>query len=339
MAPILSHEDLLRLISEWKASGLVTGFTCGAFDLLHAGHADYLHRARMLCDRLIVAVNSDESIRSYKNPQRPIVNEQHRLQLVACLASSDAVTLMPDLRPARLLKLLEPDLYIKGGDYSVEKLKSASIVESYGGKCVVIPVVHDISSTDLIHRIQQLNLYAGSSRAIRTTKPVRLVMLDRDGTLIENVPFVKEPSSVKLLPGVAEGLRALQDEGFTLVIVTNQQGLGLGYFDYNQFVAVNSEMLRQLSKAGVSIARIYYCGHSLADHCECRKPGAKLLKGAMAYFDARPEDCLVIGDSHSDMQAAERAGCKGLLSGPASGLDFRDVVEIILHERASLSAN
>jgi rfaE bifunctional protein nucleotidyltransferase chain/domain len=160
MAPILSNEALVPLISDWKAAGLTIGFTCGAFDLLHAGHADYLHRARMICDRLIVAVNSDESIRTYKGPQRPIVGEEHRIKLVASLASLDAVTLMSDLRPARLLALLKPDVYVKGGGYKPDELKSAPVVESYGGRCVVIPVVHDISSTALIEKVKQFALYA-----------------------------------------------------------------------------------------------------------------------------------------------------------------------------------
>ena len=118
-------------------------------------------RARCtLCDRLIVAVNSDESVRSYKNPLRPIVKQEFRMNVIAALRCVDAVTLMTDTRPAPLIGLLRPDIYIKGGDYQVSQLKSAPLVESYGGTCAVIPVNHEISTSAIVKRIQELSLYA-----------------------------------------------------------------------------------------------------------------------------------------------------------------------------------
>ena len=139
------------------------------------------------------------------------------------------------------------------------------------------------------------------------------MLLDRDGTLIENSHFLRDPSKVRLLEGVGEGLRALQDAGFSLAVITNQQGMGLGYFDYEAFVAVNSAMLRQLTPYGIQIAHFYFCPHSLAEQCDCRKPGTQMIKRALADFHCKREDCFMIGDALSDVEAAEAAGCIGIL--------------------------
>lgn len=320
--------------AEWRAAGLKIGFTCGAFDLLHAGHVDYLQKARELCDRLVVAVNSDASVRTYKDPLRPIITEQHRLFVIRSLSCVDGAILMNDARPARLIGILRPDVYIKGGDYQVHRLQSAQIVESYGGRCAVIPIRHEVSTSSIVEHIRSGPAY--TSMTARSESVSGIVLLDRDGTLIANVPFLKDTSRVKLLEGVGKGLRLLQDCGFRLAVITNQQGLGLGYFNYDDFVAVNSEMLRQLGPFGVRISKFYFCPHSLADNCDCRKPGTKLLQLALAQFRCAPEECYVIGDSRSDLEAAQNCGCKGWLvqsNSQSREHTFSYVVEQILTAR------
>ncbi|MDQ2840662.1 MAG: HAD-IIIA family hydrolase [Acidobacteriota bacterium] len=327
MAPILTEDELYESVSQWRRAGLRIGFTCGAFDLLHAGHVDYLERARALCDRLVVAVNSDASIRTYKDPRRPIIAENFRMKVIAALSCVDAVTLLTESRPASLIELLKPDFYIKGGDYNTSQLSSAPLVESYGGQCVAIPVEHEISTTKVIERVEQFLLHAPPEQMKRTSA-AGLILLDRDGTLIDNVSFLKDPSRVRLLPGVPEGLKELQDYGFVLAIVTNQQGLGLGYFSYDEFVAVNSAMFRELSKAGVRISRIFYCPHSFADGCECRKPGTKLVLDALSYFDADAGQCFMIGDSKDDVIAAQSAGCRGILLSSEGQVDTSSLTRV-----------
>ena len=337
MPAVSSLDQLMSLVSEWRTAGLSVGFTCGAFDLLHTGHVDYLQRARALCDRLVVAVNTDRSIRAYKDPLRPVNAETHRIAVVSALACVDAAIPLDDLRPEFLITSLKPDFYIKGGDYQIQQLRSASLVESYGGKCVVIPVIHEVSTTQMIRRIQALAAYAKPDAASTNLgKPI--VFLDRDGTIIQNVPFINSPSRVQLLPGVGESLRALQDKGFLLVVITNQQGIGLGYFNYDEFVGVNSQMLKLLSEYGVQISRFYFCPHSLSDGCRCRKPGTKLIEDALAYFGSRAADCFSIGDSPSDVACAERSGCKAILLNRNTQSDadftaasFAEAVDYILH--------
>ena len=310
---ILTLEQVDSWVETERASGMRIGFTCGAFDLMHAGHAQYLSAARALCDRLLVAVNSDASIQQYKNPLRPVNPWNERAYVVAALACCDRVTVLDQDRPLSLLLRWKPDLYIKGGDYAASALKSATAVQAYGGETVVIPAQFGSSTTAIFERIQALAVHAIPEPA-PAAEPRGLVLLDRDGTLIRDASF--DPSQIELLPGVAEALRALECAGFRLCVVSNQQGIGLGYFGYREFIDGNRKLLRALHTAGITISRIYFCPHSMADRCTCRKPAPGLIERALREQNVPPERCSVIGDSTDDMEAARAAGCRGFYVGP-----------------------
>ncbi len=165
MEKILTLEQMDQWVAAEKAAGRRIGFTCGSFDLLHAGHVEYLGKARRICDRLIVAVNSDASISRYKSPLRPVNPERERMYVVAGLAAVDAVTLMEDDRPLSLLLRWKPDLYIKGGDYSEGALRSGDAVREYGGKVEVIRSGFPTSSSKIIERIELLAAHAAPDAA------------------------------------------------------------------------------------------------------------------------------------------------------------------------------
>jgi rfaE bifunctional protein nucleotidyltransferase chain/domain len=327
---ILSLEQMDEWVAAEKAAGRRIGFTCGSFDLLHAGHVQYLGAARDLCDRLIVAVNSDASVSRYKNPLRPIVPERERMYVVAGLASVDVVTLMEEDRPLSLLLRWKPDLYIKGGDYSEGALRSGDAVRQYGGKVEVIKSGFETSSSKLMERIGTLALHAEPEHAA-AQKFRGLVLLDRDGTLIRNVPFLHDPEKVEVLLGVIDGLLKLQAAGLRLAIVTNQQGIGLGYYTVQDFIAVNQRLLHELGARGVRISKIYFCPHSLAEQCSCRKPATGMITRAMREFGAAPEQTFLIGDSDDDMRAGADAGCRTVrVDTSANNAGFESAAEWIL---------
>lgn len=319
---IKSREELQQLCDQFRADGLKIGFTSGAFDILHAGHADYLEKASVLCDILIVGVNTDASIQKYKGPDRPIIGQKYRLRLVAALEAVDFIFLFDERRNQRNIEALHPDYYIKAGDYSPEKLTSKEDVEKYGGEVRLIPVTETISTTEIIEKLAG-SAGGGHSRFVeeehaghferRPVKQSPAVFLDRDGTINEEILYLHEPEKFKLLPNVLEGIRKFQDMGFRIVILTNQPGIGMGYFSKEQFYAVNREMLRQFSKAGILVDKIYFCPHSKSEQCECRKPGLALVKRAEEELNLDLSRSVFIGDKTSDIETGKRAGAHTLL--------------------------
>jgi len=311
MANYIEPGGLAAWGDQQRGAGLRIGFTCGAFDLLHAGHVDYLEEARRLCDTLIVAVNSDASIQKYKSPLRPINPQEQRLHVVGALRCVDAVTLLDHPRPLPLIELIKPHFYIKGGDYAASNLRSAKALEAWGGQAVVIKVRFDSSTTQTLERCALLAAHAEPEK-LEAPAARGIVLLDRDGTIVKSVPFLHEPARVELVPGAAEALVRLQALGLRLAIVTNQQGIGLGYFTMDDFIAVNQAMLKQLAAHGVKISKIYFCPHSLADACPCRKPGARMLERALKDFGFSPGRAFVVGDSAADSGAAQALGVPSL---------------------------
>jgi D-beta-D-heptose 7-phosphate kinase/D-beta-D-heptose 1-phosphate adenosyltransferase len=136
----------------WKANGERVVFTNGCFDLLHIGHITLLEQARGFGDRLIVAINSDSSVRGLKGPSRPIVGETERARVLAALAAVDAVVVFAEATPLEAIKATRPDVIVKGGDYDIETVVGAAEVESWGGQVKIVPLVEGFSTTQLIAR-------------------------------------------------------------------------------------------------------------------------------------------------------------------------------------------
>ena len=133
-------------------------FTNGVFDVLHRGHVTYLAQARELGASLVVALNTDTSARRLgKGPDRPLNNEQDRAAVMAALASVSLVTWFDEDTPVALISELKPDVLVKGGDYDMRKLPETQVVESYGGKVLVIPFVDGFSTTALVKKIRSPN--------------------------------------------------------------------------------------------------------------------------------------------------------------------------------------
>ncbi len=138
-----------------KAKGKKIVFTNGCFDLLHPGHARYLSAAKKLGDHLIVAVNSDRSVKAIKGPQRPIFPEEARAELVAALSFVDTVIIFDEDDPLRVIECLLPNVLVKGEDWSEAEIVGADVVKDAGGEVKRIPFSTDFSSTDIINKIKK----------------------------------------------------------------------------------------------------------------------------------------------------------------------------------------
>jgi rfaE bifunctional protein nucleotidyltransferase chain/domain len=129
-------------------------FTNGVFDLLHVGHVRYLGEARALGDALVVAINSDRTVRELKGDGRPVVNENERAEVLAALRQVDYVTIFDDLSPRSLIARLLPDVLVKGGDYGLDEIHGREEVEEAGGRVVSLPFVEGISTSGIIERMR-----------------------------------------------------------------------------------------------------------------------------------------------------------------------------------------
>jgi D-beta-D-heptose 7-phosphate kinase/D-beta-D-heptose 1-phosphate adenosyltransferase len=153
---ILTPSEVINFVTEHRAQGDKIIFTNGCFDLIHLGHLEYLLKARELGGILIVGVNSDQSVRSIKNPNRPIMPEEHRYHNLAAYYFIDAVVPFSDETPLNLIKTIKPDVLVKGSDYKPEDIVGYDTVKSYGGDVVTIStgLSPDIySTTKIIERV------------------------------------------------------------------------------------------------------------------------------------------------------------------------------------------
>ena len=149
---VLSLPKLLPVLRKLKKQGKRIAFTNGCFDLLHIGHLAYLEQIKRRADVLVVAVNSDSSVRGLKGPGRPLVPAAERARMVAALKPVDFVTVFSEPTPLKVIRSIRPDLLAKGGDWKAERIVGADVVKSYGGQVAVIPYVAGHSTTDLLRK-------------------------------------------------------------------------------------------------------------------------------------------------------------------------------------------
>lgn len=152
---ILNREELLRARARLRAEGRRLVFTNGCFDILHVGHVRYLSEARRLGDALLVAINSDASVRALKGAGRPILNESERAEILAALSSVDFVTVFEEQSPRALISQVLPDVLVKGGDYQLDEIHGREEVERAGGRVLSLPFVEGASTTSIIERIKE----------------------------------------------------------------------------------------------------------------------------------------------------------------------------------------
>ncbi len=153
---IFTLPELLKRINSWRVTNKTIAFTNGCFDILHEGHIFSLSQAAKEADYLVVAVNSDASIRKLKGEERPINNEKSRSLLLASLIIVDAVIIFEEDTPLNLIQYILPDVLVKGGDYTVEQIVGSKEVITNGGRVVINPIVQGFSTTSIISKIKAL---------------------------------------------------------------------------------------------------------------------------------------------------------------------------------------
>jgi rfaE bifunctional protein nucleotidyltransferase chain/domain len=154
MGAVYLSSELLKLLDPIRGKKKIV-FTNGCFDLLHIGHVRYLKEARSLGEFLVVAINSDSSVKQLKGPSRPIQSELDRAEILASLASVDATIIFNESTPELLIQSIKPDILVKGGDWTVDQIVGGAFVQSYGGKVLSLQFIEGKSTTRLVEKSSQ----------------------------------------------------------------------------------------------------------------------------------------------------------------------------------------
>jgi len=310
---IIPREELVQIVQARQAQGEKCAFTNGCFDLLHIGHLRSLQGARAQGDFLVVGLNTDDSVRRLKGPARPIIPQEERAEMLAGLECVDYVCLFDEDTAEALVEALRPEVYVKSGEYRDKPLPERHIVEAYGGKVVLLPLVHGHSTTKIVERILQFS-DAGYLPGANPPLSLDAVFLDRDGVInVLRRDHVKHPDELQLLPGAAEAVARLNQGQVPVIIITNQSGLGRGLYPPETLACIHAKLRSELARAGAKLTAIYHCPHRPDEGCACRKPRPTLLHWAAYDFGLDLTRTVFVGDSRSDIEAGTAAGCRTVL--------------------------
>lgn len=306
MKKIKTQKEIVRLarILKRKKKKIVT--YSGSFDILHLGHIKSLAEAKGQGDVLIVLLNSDKSVRAYKGPLRPIIPQKERAETLAAFECVDYIIIFNELTPKKILSEIKPQVHCNGPDWGKNCVERA-VIEENGGKVYVLRKVGGQSTSGLI-----ANILKGYSRS-----DIKAVFLDRDGTINNyEPPYISKIKDFKFLPGALSALQKLSKTDYKIFIITNQSGIGRGYFKKADLEKLHKWMLNQMKKRTIRLDKVYYCSHKSEDNCSCRKPATGMLEKAMREFNISLSKSWVVGDRETDVRTGKEANTKTIKIGP-----------------------
>jgi len=302
---IKGKTQIVKIVKDLKANGKKIVTYNGSFDILHIGHIKSLYEAKSKGDILIVLLNSDKSIKIYKGPKRPIINEKDRAGTLSAIECVDYVTIFDEINPINILNLIKPHVHCNGSDWGKDCVERG-VVERNGGHIHVLRWQKGYSTTGLISKITELY----------STPSIKAVFIDRDGTINDNgLGYIYRIEDFKFLPGSIEALKRLSDTNYKIIIVTNQSGIGRGLYTQSDFEKLNSWFLETCKKHGIRIDKIYFCPHAPEDGCRCRKPEIGMLLDAVNDFGISLNESWVIGDDPKDVIMGRLANTKTIKIG------------------------
>ncbi len=296
------------------------GLCHGAFDLVHPGHIKHFESASKSCDKLIVSLTSDNFVKKRKGQNRPIYTQDERAYIISCIEFVDFVVISPYETAIEIIQELKPNIYIKGPDYKNKQtagiLAEKKAVEDIGGE-LLFTDDEKYSTSDLIDKISAIS------------RPKMLLILDRDGTLIEEKTFLGKnkdwKSNIILIRETVDFIHYLKQYfNLTIIVLSNQAGIARGYFPPSIVEQINYIIDNQLKNEGIKIASWKYCPDIDINYAKQqglsnfipeyikditkRKPSPQLLFDAMSEIGthlSRFKKLLVLGDRHEDEDLAK----------------------------------
>lgn len=302
---IQNLKDLIKKINKIREQGKKIVTYSGSFDLLHIGHIKGIREASLQGDVLVILLNSDQSVKLYKGPNRPIVSQKDRAEMLAALEAVNYIVLFDEITPLSILNIIRPDIHCNGTDWG-KNCVERKIIEENCGKIHVLRWEKGYSTSNLIKRI--IEIYK---------KPtIKAIFLDRDGVINYNKDgYIHKIEDFEFIPETIKGLQKLSKSGYMLIVVTNQSGLGRGFYKEEDFFKLNNWMIKKLAKRDIKIDKIYHCCHHPANGCECRKPKIGMFLQAVQDYGISLNDSWLIGDGEMDIEAGRSANIKTIKIG------------------------
>lgn len=306
MSPkIKSQNEIIGIVRKLKEKGKKVVAYNGSFDILHLGHIRSFKEAKKQGDILIVLLNSDKSIKSYKGPLHPINPQKVRAEILSAIGDIDYIVIFDEINPKLILGKIKPDIYCKGPDWGKNCIERSEI-EANGGKVHILNWQAGLSTTDLARKIIGMHCQ----------EEVKAVFLDRDGTINANrIGCVRNINQFKFLPKTLSALKKLSKTGYKVIIITNQSGIGRGYFTHNGLKQIHQKMIKEIKRAGGKIDKIYYCPHLPEVECLCRKPKIGMILNAGKDFKLNLSKSWFVGDDDKDVFAGREANVKTIKIG------------------------
>jgi len=310
MNKIKKIEELIKIIQVLRKEGKKIATLSGSFDILHPGHIQILQEAKNQADILIVLLNSDRSVRGYKGKRHPINNQEDRAAMLSAIQFVDYIVIFDDLVPNRMLEKIKPDVHCNGSDWGKDCVEKET-VEKNGGRIHVLKWKKGYSSTKLVQKILQAS----------SEPEAKAIFLDRDGTINENgAGYIHKIEDFQFKPKAEEALRKLSETDYKIIILSNQSGIGRGYFSEQDLEKFHKQMLAIMKEKGIRIDGFYYCPHHPSDNCSCRKPKLGLIKKAVQDFNVNLSKSWMIGNEEKDILTGKRANTKTFLVSEKSNL-------------------
>lgn len=296
---------MIKIAARLKREGKRIVTFNGSFDILHIGHTKAFKEAKSKGDILMILLNSDQSIQSYKGPNRPIISQNERAETLTSLECVDYVVIFDEINPLKLLSEIKPHIHCNGSDWGRNCIER-EVVEKGGGKIHILKWQKGHSTTNLIDRIVGMHF-----------KPiVKAVFLDRDGTINDNKQgYIHKIADFQFLPGAIDALQVLSKTDYKIIIITNQSGIGRGFYTEDAFETLNRWLLKTLKEKGIRIDRIYHCPHAPDESCPCRKPEIGMPMQAVKDFGISLNSSWLIGDDPKDVIMGRTANVKTIKLG------------------------
>ncbi|MDB5187735.1 MAG: D-glycero-D-manno-heptose 1,7-bisphosphate phosphatase [Candidatus Kaiserbacteria bacterium] len=297
---IVPLKKLLQEVTRLRKNKKSIVVLSGSFDMFHSGHLGLIKAAKNKGDILIVLLNSDASIRSYKGNGRPIILEKDRAELLAALIYVDYVCIFDELTCILPLTRIKPDIFVNGSDWGKLSIET-DFLKEWGGKIKIHKSLSETTSSIL----ERVNNEKPASQAI---------FFDRDGVLIKDTGYLHKVGDVVFLDGVFETLKKL-GEKYKLFVITNQSGIARGMYSNAAVKAVHAHIDRECKKKGITITEFLVCPHQDEDGCECRKPKNGLLLEAAKKYNIALGKSWIVGDKLTDIEAGKTSNMRTIFMG------------------------